>query len=245
MTQSRQLVLASMAAGSLLLVMIAISVFTGVSQQSFEWFMPPHLYAEQLLAGAGPLRAIIGLDNLFIACYSMTVFLLVQVLWQHHARYLLFLVLAASLTGGVLDYIENHHILSMLTIAEYGEPLNAEDIKQQMVASMLKWHLAYFAFFALAFSLRPANRFEHLFRCSLVFIQLPVGVFYYIGADTAWGEILFAWRYLNLLLGFFIFAWIFSRRTRQRTDSEASVKDREGLASSDTLSASESTQGAL
>ncbi|OZG71351.1 hypothetical protein BTA51_20595 [Hahella sp. CCB-MM4] len=216
MSKSQQLVFTSLASGIMLISMIGISLVTGVSQQTFEWFMPPSAYAAQLIEGAGPLRTIIGLDNIFIACYSMTVFLLVQVLWQHHARNLLLLVLVSGLAGGVLDFLENHHILSMLTMAEMNEPLNAQDIQWQMVFSMLKWHLAYFAFFALAFTIRPSNKFERLFRWSLVLIQLPVGVFYYVEAPTPMGEVLFYWRYLNLVSGFLVFAYLFSRETAER-----------------------------
>jgi len=60
---------------------------------------------------------VLNLDNIFIALYSTTIILLVIALKNSQNLLLLSIVLIAGLSGGVLDYLENHHILTMLTAA--------------------------------------------------------------------------------------------------------------------------------
>ena len=217
MNNHQHLYTTALGAGSLLLIMVLYGINTGVSQQTFEIIQTTPNYTEALLNAATPLRIILGLDNIFIALYSTTIIFLVMVLKNSQNLLLLSIVLIAGLSGGVLDYLENHHILTMLTAAERGIPLENTEIKQQMVASMLKWHLAYFAFFLVAYVIQPQNTLEKLFRGCLFYIQLPVGVFFYVTSPFLNGAIadyLFYLRYINLIVGFFFFAFIFYQRSR-------------------------------
>lgn len=211
----------ALAAGSMLCIMVFLGIQMGVSQQTFELIQPVPLYTQALLDAAMPLRVIIGLDNIFIALYSATIVYLVLALRHEGHSLVLGVVLLAGLAGGVLDYIENHHILTMLLAVEMGVPLDMSEIKQQMVASMLKWHLAYFGFFLVAFALQPQNTLEKLLRWCLFYVQLPVGVFFYVSSPLLEGAVaegLFYLRYLNLVLGFGFFALIFYRRSKQTAE---------------------------
>ena len=217
MNNHQHLYTTALGAGSLLLIMVLYGINTGVSQQTFEIIQTSSNYTEALLNSATPLRVILGLDSIFIALYSTTIILLVIALKNSQNLLLLSIVLIAGLSGGALDYLENHHILTMLTAAELGIPLENTEIKQQMVASMLKWHLAYFVFFLVAYVIQPQNTLEKLFRGCLFYIQLPVGVFFYVTSPFLNGAIadyLFYLRYINLIVGFFFFAFIFYQRSR-------------------------------
>ncbi len=218
MDTHRFLYTTALSAGSLLIIMVLYGISTGVSQQTFEIIQTTSNYTEALLNAATPLRIILGLDNIFIALYTTTIIFLVMALKNSQNLLLLGIVLIAGLSGGVLDYLENHHILTMLTAAELGIPLESAEIKQQMISSMLKWHLAYFGFFLVAYVIQPQNTLEKLFRWCLFYIQLPVGVFFYVTPPFLNGEIadyLFYLRYINLIVGFFFFAFIFYQRSKQ------------------------------
>ena len=216
MNVNRYLSITAISAGSLLLIMVLYGVSSGVSQQTFEIIQPLQEYTSELLRAANPLRLILGLDNIFIALYSAAIVLVTMALHTKENRLILAVALVAGLTGGVLDYLENHHILTMLMAAEMGIPLEISEIKQQMISSMLKWHLAYFAFFLVAYVLEPKNGLEKLFRFCLFAIQLPVGVFFYVSSaflGDALQETLFYLRYANLVTGFGLFSYIFYRRS--------------------------------
>lgn len=207
--------LVSLSAGLMLGVLVAISLVTGVSQQAFELFMNPTEYGAKLTTEATPLRLILGLDNIFIALYVSGVLLLIQRLNTKGNSGILPTVIAVCvLLAGLLDYLENFHILTMLTIAEQGIELNQAAIEGQVILSMLKWHLAYFAFFVLAFVIAAKSLSAKFFRFALLYIQMPVGIFYYITYETTTGDLFFYSRYLNLVVGFFLIAFFFWKRER-------------------------------
>ena len=80
---------------------------------------------------------------------------------------------------------------------------------------MMKWHLAYFAFFLLGFLIPPKGLVEKLFKYSLWFWFVPTGVLVYAAAGTNYAG-LFQWlRYLNLLAGFILIAVIMRKISRQ------------------------------
>lgn len=219
MQSNQPLALTALASGLLLTLMVAIGVATGVSQQSFELFARPELYARNLTAAAGPLRLIIGLDNIFIALYTTMVLLTAGAFYSDKTRVLIAVFACAGVAAGALDYLENHDILTMLSAAEAGIVPTAGDLQRRAVASMLKWHLGYFSFFLLAFAFPARSPFEKAFKFSLLCVQLPVGVFYYILEGSAAGEALFYARYGNLVAGFLVFAWLFRPKAGQRKNA--------------------------
>jgi len=212
--------LLSTSAALLLLFMILYGINAGTSQQNFELVNTLNNYSSDLLSQAIPIRTIIGFDNIFIALYTSVIVLVVVQLRIDNkaAKELLYIILACGLIAGVLDFLENFHILTMLSSLEYGIALDSLEIKEQMVWSMLKWHLSYFAFFLMAFALKPRNLFEKFFCLSLLVIQLPVGIFYYILEGSRIGDVLFYARYANLVFGFVIIGAIFYLRSNKQAD---------------------------
>jgi len=214
------ILLLSTSAALLLLLMVLIGISVGASQQHFELVNTINQYSNDLLAQAFPIRTIIGLDNIFIALYTSVIILIVMQLKKEDetTKELLYIILACGLTAGALDFLENFHIITMLSGLEYGLAIEPLEIKEQMVSSMLKWHLSYFAFFLMAFALKPRSSLEKLFCFSLLFIQLPTGVFYYILEGTLFGDILFYARYANLFVGFLLIGVIFNIRNRTKSN---------------------------
>ncbi len=205
--QSKQLIFyTALFAACILMIMVGIGISSGVSQQTFELVDDLSRYQNSLIAGAEQLRLILALDNIFIACYTATILFLVRHIWCREQSVALGFILAASVMAALLDYMENHHILAMLMSTEQGMPLSQSQIETQMVASALKWHLAYFAFFLLGCLIHARTPFEHVFKWSLIAWQLPVGVAVYPTWGTPVGEALFYLRYGNLLVGFVFFA---------------------------------------
>jgi len=214
--KSHPILILSISSASLLMFMVLFGISEGASQQYFELINTMNQYSTDLISQAMPIRTIIGLDNIFIVLYTSVIILIVVQLKADgkSPKELLYIILACGLTAGALDFLENFHIITMLSGLENNIPIEPLEVKEQMVSSMFKWHLSYFAFFLLAFTLKPQNSLEKLFCFSLLFIQLPTGVFYYILEGTLIGDILFYVRYVNLFFGFILIGVIFNIRNR-------------------------------
>lgn len=219
--------LLSAAAAGLLTFMVLFGIAEGASQQQFELVDTLANYSAELLAQANAIRIIIGFDNVFIALYtSVIVLIIVQLKRDNKApRELLYTILGCGLIAGSLDFLENFHILTMLSGIEVGVAIDPAEMKQQMIWSMLKWHLSYFAFFLMAFALHPRTLLERLFCFSLLFIQMPVGVFFYILEGSTIGDILFYARYGNLVFGFLIIGAIFHMRANPSMTTSNNIRD--------------------
>lgn len=192
----------SLAAASLLTTLCALVLITGTSQQTFERYANPADYARALLAGAGPLRLIVAIDDVFIVMYVAATLLLCASQGARASRLVLSVVLSAALLGGMLDLIENHHILAMLRQAELGAPPSAGQIEAQVVASSLKWMLGHTAFALLAFVLELPARLGRAVRTSLLAVQLPLGAATLAVVHPMGLEVLTWLRYGSLLGGF-------------------------------------------
>jgi hypothetical protein len=68
------------------------------------------------------LRAIIALDDVFIAAYVASAVLFVRFLGEPAREPLHAVAVGFSVAAGVLDLAENHHLLSLLTLSEAGLP---------------------------------------------------------------------------------------------------------------------------
>ncbi len=187
---------------ALLTWMCLISLRTHVSQQAFEVFRPPAEYAAALVSAALPLRVIVAFDDLFIVAYSAaSVFFALAV--SHGARNLMLgLITLLALTGGVLDMIENHHILSMLRRAELGFLPSVAELDGRVVASSLKWLFAHAAFAWLGLSLNLRGLQGVLLRVSLCGVQLALGVATLVVVTAPWTGVLLWARYAALASGF-------------------------------------------
>lgn len=190
------------------LLLLAVVHLHGISQQYFELVHSPQKYTEELVEHGKTLNIIFVLDNIFIILYTSTAFFTIKTVNKKAPFFVSFLAYVLIAATGLLDFLENFHIYSMMQQANEGIAVSAADIQWQSTESMMKWHLAYFAFFMLGF-LMPAKRFiEKLLKYSLLFWFVPTGVLVYATVDTQYAS-LFQWlRYLNLFSGFILICLI-------------------------------------
>ncbi len=212
----------SLVAAAILAVMCTIVAVTGTSQQAFESFAEPSAYAEALREGAATLRAIIFLDDLFITAYVASTVLFVHWLAAGQVNWILRVVLAATLTAGVLDLMENHHILAMLRASELGTSPSSVEISGQMVASSVKWLLGHIAFALIGLVVPSTTLPMRAFRFALIFVQLPVGALAWTSADPRLSTLLEWLRYGNVMIGFVVLAVLMGQDDRGRRADAAS-----------------------
>jgi hypothetical protein len=157
------------------------------------------------------LNIIFVLDNIFIILYTCTAFFTIKTVSKNAPSFVSLSAYILIAAVGLFDFLENFHIYSLMQQAKGGIAVSAQDIQWQSMESMMKWHLAYFAFFMLGF-LMPSNRFiEKLLKYSLLFWFVPTGILVYATVDTSYAE-LFQWlRYLNLFSGFILISLIMRR----------------------------------
>jgi hypothetical protein len=195
-----------------LLAMLGISWSTGLNVQHFEHVSTPTFWAESFLAHAQPLRWLTVFDDVFVACYVGTTLLLVQRLRAEapngarmHA--LGPWVVAAAVAVGLLDLVENHHVLSLLHAVEQGQPIDHDTLVAREWLSSVKWLLGHVAFCLLGVALWFDTWPWRLFRVSLIAWQLPVGAAALALASTSGlGEALGWLKLLNVLGGFLALA---------------------------------------
>lgn len=199
---------ASAAAGALLTLLCGLTLATGVSQQWFEWARAPDLYAQALVRDGSWLRAIIAIDDLFIAAYVTSTVMLGLTLARGRpdARHLL--VIAGGVAAGVLDLDENHHLLALVRLARDHVPIPVEQILRRTDLSQLKWMLGHLAF-VLAGTLIPArDRLTKFFRATLIGWQLPIGALVWAVEDPHVSTLLVWMRYGAFVSGFAMIAWL-------------------------------------
>jgi hypothetical protein len=202
-TSSSCLVLASSAAGILLVILCGMTLASGVSQQTFEAVAPPEIYAAMLVRGAAWLRALVAVDDLFIAAYVTATLLLARWLARDGWHVLHTVIVVLGVTAGVLDLEENHHILAMLRIAQHGVAIPLEAILRRTDLSQLKWMLGHLAFVLVGVVLAGRDALTRIFRISLIGLQLPVGALVWAIDDPTWHVVLVWARYVAFLAGFF------------------------------------------
>ena len=195
-----------------LLAMLGISWGTGLNVQHFEHVSTPAFWAESFLAHAQPLRWLTVFDDVFVACYVGTTLLLVQRLRAEapdgarmHA--LGPWVVAAAVAVGLLDLVENHHVLSLLHAVEQGQAIGFDTMVSREWLSSVKWLFGHVAFCLLGVALWFDTWPWRLFRVSLIAWQLPVGAAALALASTpGLGETLGWLKLLNVLGGFLALA---------------------------------------
>ena len=69
--------------------MLTIFLVTGIGQDPLQFVHPAGEYTTLLLRNPTVLRAVIGLDDLFLVVYSAVFVLLALVLWEHRAARIL------------------------------------------------------------------------------------------------------------------------------------------------------------
>ncbi len=196
------------ATAAVFLLLLTVVLMYGVSQQYFELVHSPEKYTEALLEHSKALNIIFIFDNIFIILYTCAAFFTIKAVSGNAPSFVSLSVYILIAAVGLLDFLENFHIYTLMQQAKSGIAINAQDIQWQSAESMMKWHLAYFAFFMLGF-LMPAKRFaEKLLKYSLLFWFVPTGVLVYAAVDTQYAGLFLLLRYLNLFSGFVLIGFI-------------------------------------
>ncbi|MBP7483811.1 MAG: hypothetical protein RLZZ369_145 [Pseudomonadota bacterium] len=204
--------LVSLASGLCLFALMVLSISTGANQQHFEVVLAPQTYAADLLDQAAGLKWIVALDDVFIACYVTVSILFATHLTGASAQALRPWIVGMGVAAGVLDFVENHHILAMLHQAQAGGVPDIGHLILRENLSALKWLLGHTAFFLVGFCLPTHTIWLRLFQLALLFVQLPVGALALTIQDPVWTPFWHLARLVNVMSGFFMVAWLFPIR---------------------------------
>lgn len=205
---SRRLALALAAASAAILItMVSVTQVTGVSQEAHETYQPPALYAQGLLIRSGALRLVFGLDVGFLVLYTA----FFAALADHLARLgrpFVRLALAAMIGTALLDIVEDHHILALLSVAEAGRPIEDGSLVFQHVVSASKFSLSYLALVLFGLAVPRDTWLGIVLAVFLVGGTLVTGVLGF-AAPPAWRAQLDGGRALGFLIGFALAAaWL-------------------------------------
>jgi hypothetical protein len=151
---SRPIALAAMAC---LIAMGAISLVSGVSQETFEIVRPPAIYAADLREHAAAVRALFGLDAVFLVLYAVFFVLFAQRLANDQTRPWVIVGLIFMLATALLDMAEDHHILSLLYAVELGQQPTWDQLGFQHTLSSVKFHLSYVGLFLYGLAIPRAR----------------------------------------------------------------------------------------
>jgi hypothetical protein len=201
----------ALAAALLLATLCAMTLATGTSQQWFEFVHAPDEYARALASQGRALRAIIAVDDGFIAAYVSATVLFALRLARGRPGALHGLIIAGGVAAGVLDLVENHHILALLRAAERGLPVALDEIVRRSVGSQTKWLLGHVAFVLVGLAMPARSPAARAFRATLLFVQLPLGALCWALDGPAWQPVLQWSRYASFLSGFAMIAWLTRR----------------------------------
>jgi hypothetical protein len=195
--------------------MVGIFVVTGVGQDPLQFVHSPADYGALLLKGPTALRACLALDNLFIVFYEMT-FLAFAVLIERAGahRTLVRAALGGVLLLGFLDLVENCHFMVMLSATESGVlPLPGE-IAAQVMESLVKFHVSYFALFLFAVALPRTTRAARVLAALSWGVQLPVGVLIYVTPQSIAVPLVFV-RFVYFVTALALVAVAYGGRIRE------------------------------
>ncbi len=198
-----------LASSAVLIIMTILCAVTGASQEAHEHYAPPDAYAAGLLAHAGALRVVFGLDVAFLVLYTLLFAALAAHLRARGASVLLLGVALGALLGTcVLDIIEDHHILALLGLAEAGRPIDDSAIAWQEIESATKFSLSYLGLVGLALAI-PRDRALGIALAAVLGIGSLANAILGSAAPPAWREQLDSGRWIGFLVGFALTAlWL-------------------------------------
>jgi hypothetical protein len=144
MTNRKLALLMAAAAGGAMLVMAAISMATGVTQEAHEHFNAPEPYAIALVEHGSTLRLMFAIDIAFTILYTGFFAAFAAFLLELKRPALLVkIALGALLLTALLDIIEDHHIVVLLDEAEHRVLPSAGAIAFQAVESLTKFSVSF------------------------------------------------------------------------------------------------------
>lgn len=153
-----------------LLAMVAVTLATGASQEQHEHYAAPAAYAARVVERGGAVRLLMGLDVAFLCLYTAFFATLARVL---RGRPLATLALVAMVAVGVLDIVEDHHILALLSAAEANRPLDDAALVFQQTLSSTKFSLSYLGL--LCFGLAIPRRGKLAWTLAIVLVIGAIG----------------------------------------------------------------------
>jgi len=137
----------AVAALGCLVVMVGITVATGASQEAFEIVRAPEAYAGDLRGHAGPLRLLFAVDTAFVVVYAAFFILFGQRIGRAETRLVVAVALGCVLAAALLDMVEDHHILALLSGAELGQTPEPGTLRLQHTISQVKFNVSYLGLF--------------------------------------------------------------------------------------------------
>lgn len=220
----------AVAAAACVLVMLMIFLITGVGQDPLQSLHPPEAYAALLLRDPPVLRAVLAVDNIFVALYVSTFITAGLILVQGGAsRGLVWISVALLGLTGLLDLLENLHFLTLLGLAEQGTAILPLQIQGQVIESLLKFHFSYVGLFLFGSSLPLAHPLGRLLARLSWWVQLPVGVAIYVVPPTLALPLVLV-RFSYFLAGLLLLAVIFGRGTGGSSAPASLPSTRPGVA---------------
>jgi hypothetical protein len=197
------------ATGAVMLVMAILSLKTGVTQEAHEHFAPPEAYAISLLEGGGTLRTLFAVDVAFTILYTCFFAAFAMYLRERKQPALLvWLGLGALVLTGVLDLLEDHHILVMLDEVEQRVLPSAGSISFQAVESACKFSVSFLGLVLFGLAIPRTTRLGWALSLFLVVGTLISTVLGYAAPPESMAK-MEAGRWVGFLIGFALaIAWL-------------------------------------
>jgi hypothetical protein len=203
-------------ASAAILGMMSIKLVTGISQGPVETLQFPDEYARALLSDPVALRLTFAVDNIFLIAYTSFFLLLGAYLIRERRapKLLIGVAIALLLLTGVLDLLENLHVVGMIGMAEQSIAIPQAEIQAQALETTLKIHVSYLGLFLLAFVYPRETVFEKT-TVMLLFLLVPVGMLI-DATPSAIATPLAMVRLLFLIGTFLLSARVFHDRLRSK-----------------------------
>jgi len=209
---------------AVLMSMVATALATGASQEAHEHYKLPADYARDLLARPGGTRLLFALDVAFLVLYTAFFGALASYLrglGQPFTR----IAFGAMAVVALLDIVENHHILSLLSLAEAGRPIDDASISFQEALSSTKFSISYLSLFLFGLAIPRTTPLSWVLALFLTVGNLFTGVLGF-AAPPAWRESLDNGRWIGFLLGFGL-AFLWLRKAPDRAPVPTTARPRE------------------
>lgn len=175
----RVVTIASAAGATLVCFMVGITLANGVGFQDFESlarFNTVESYNTALVDAGPVLRMIYPLDTTYILAYTTMTYAMVKI--AKDAKVFGMLALIAAFMTGLLDFIENNHILSMLTQAEINQSIDISQVTLETVITQTKFNFGLMLTLALSFLIPSDTRvgFSAVWLARALVIAAPVAL---------------------------------------------------------------------
>nr|HEX4314760.1 hypothetical protein [Kofleriaceae bacterium] len=197
------------ATSALIAVMLVISVATGATQEAHEYTVAPADYAASLLAAPAATRLLFGVDVAFLILYTVLFVALAAHLARRGApRPLLYLAVGTICVVAMIDAVEDHHILSLLDLAEHGGLPSDGAMTFQQTLSATKFSLSTLALVCFGLAIPRDRRLGSLLAGFLIVGTLATTVLSTAASPDLRAQLDHG-RWIGFLVGFVLAgAWL-------------------------------------